>query len=158
MTETDTASPAPQSHHGLAPFSQTTDRVFAVLVLLTAIGIVYLLGSVEPDHRGHGTHEQLGLDPCGWPQAYGKPCPTCGATTAATWLVHGRPDRALQMHAFGAMVAALGLLGTWHALWSLIRRDSFGLRLARLPLRRIAVLLPIVLLFSWAWNWWTWES
>lgn len=155
MSEPEILPPRPP---GIAPFPVATDRVLAVATLILAGVVLWHLGGADPDPRGHGTHEQFGLEPCSWPRSIGKPCPTCGATTAATWVVHGRPDKALAINAFGGAVAVIGLIGTWHAAWSLIRRDLYGQRLSRLPLRWICVGLTAVLFLSWGWNWVTWES
>ncbi len=43
-----------------------------------------------PDPRGHGTHEALGMPPCGFVFTSGLPCPTCGMTTAFSNTVRGR--------------------------------------------------------------------
>ena len=41
----------------------TADRVVAGIVAIAAGWIVFRLAGVAPDGRGHGTHEQLGMDP-----------------------------------------------------------------------------------------------
>ena len=93
-------------------------------VLLLAAGIY-----IKPDPRGHGTHEQLGFAPCGFYLMTGYACPTCGATTAFAWMVHGRPWMAIKTQPFGALtaVAASGFAWDEHSRYSHSRsaRDTF---------------------------------
>ena len=60
--------------------------VFAVVVIA---GVVVLGVWVDPDQRGFGTHEQLGLAPCRTMDVIGIPCPGCGVTTSVSLLWHG---------------------------------------------------------------------
>ena len=64
-----------------------------LVVLVWAIPLV--LGTMalvlEPDARGHGTHEQLGLPACHARDWLGVPCPGCGVTTAVVYLGQGHP-------------------------------------------------------------------
>ena len=70
---------------------------------------VFALSLVPPDPRGFGTHELLGMEPCGWADSGGIPCPTCGVTTAACHLVHLSPIKAVATHPFGAALAGFGI-------------------------------------------------
>jgi hypothetical protein len=112
---------------------------------------------VQPDPRGHGTHEQLGLDACGWPLAYGIPCPACGCTTAACLLVHGRVVAAFATQPFGAAVAAVGLLVGVHAALCLLRGRSFADLALRWPLWRVTGYGLFLMLASWGYTWATWQ-
>jgi len=80
-----------------------------------ALAVVLAFGAaavVRPDARGYGTHERFSLRPCTFRLVFGRPCPTCGMTTAWSHLVRGRLGDALRaniggtMLALGAMVAA----------------------------------------------------
>jgi hypothetical protein len=104
---------------------------------------------VHPDARGIGTHEQLGLEPCGWPVAYGIPCPTCGCTTAACHLVHGHIVDAFVAQPFGAVFMLASVLLGMHAVVCLVRRWSFADLLVRLPVWRLLGLGFLLLLASW---------
>ncbi len=141
-----------------SPAGALGDRLIAVLVVGLAVTLVWLLVQVDPDPRGHGTHERLGMPPCSWPIVYGKPCPTCGVTTAATWLVHLHPLRALATQPFGALLAAAGLYVAVVALLSLCRRESMVARIALWPVGTITIVTIASFLCGWAWTWLTWPA
>lgn len=128
------------------------DRAFALVALAAVLALVVMLARVTPDPRGYATHEALGLTACGWPQIYGKPCPTCGVTTAACWLVHGSPFRALSTQPFGALAMATLLWIAGFALWSLARGRSFLLPFLLLPLMRGFGGTILVFLLAWLWK------
>lgn len=132
-----------------APVPRWFDRAIALATIVTGAWFVVVLSLVHPDQRGFGTHEQLGMAACGWPMTSGVPCPTCGVTTAATWLVHLRPDKAIATHPFGALFAGFGLYLIGFALSSLLRRRPFIERLALLPYGTILVVGVALLLGSW---------
>ena len=131
------------------PVSAAVDRAAALLVGGTVGTVVVLLALVKPDARGHGTHEQLGLEPCGWPVAYGIPCPTCGVTTSACHLVHGHVFTAFAVQPFGAVFMLLALAAGAHAFWCLLQGRSFADLLVRLPVWRLAAAMFVLLLLSW---------
>ena len=95
------------------PRHATEDKFLYAAVILAAIVGVSLSAWLKPDPRGFGTHEQLGLLPCGFKKVSGLPCPTCGMTTSFSLMAHGRVFDAAHTQPFGAflfigMVAAAG--------------------------------------------------
>lgn len=140
------------------PVSPSADRFVAGIVGVVAVVFTAALMSVEPDARGHGTHEKLGMDECGWPAAYGMPCPTCGCTTAATAFVNGDVFGAFVIQPFGAAVALLGLVAGFHAWACLIRGRSFVDAMVRLPFWTIVVGLTALLFASWGYKCLIWEG
>ena len=132
-----------------SPLSPLADRITSVIVVLSAAAFVWVLAAIHPDPRGHGTHEQLGMDECGWVVHYQRPCPTCGVTTAATQLVHLRPFKAVVTQPFGAILAGFGLWLAGVAGACLLRGRSFLDYLLRLPQGRIIVWGLVLLLGSW---------
>ncbi len=138
------------------PVATWIDRVAAVVVAAVATTGVVVLLRVDPDVRGHGTHEKWGLDACGWPVAYGIPCPTCGCTTAACYLVHGNLLQAFLTQPFGAAVALVGVLLGVHAALCLLRGRSFVDLMVRLPFWRIVFGAVVLLLLAWWYKYLVW--
>lgn len=132
------------------------DRTVAAAILLIAAVTVGMLLSLTPDPRGIGTHEQLGMEPCGWAQGPdGIPCPTCGVTTAACQLVHLHPIDAVLTQPFGAAAALAGVVLAGMAAFCLLRRKSFLDLIAWLPYGSLAVGFTVLLLASWLYKYWT---
>lgn len=77
----------------------------AAIAMLT---VLTLAATLHADPVGHGTHQQIGLPPCGFAIATGRPCPTCGMTTAFTLAAHGHYLKAVQTQPGGAL-ASLGV-------------------------------------------------
>ena len=77
------------------------------IALLAIAGTAALGLLVEPDPRGFGTHEQLGMAPCRTMDLVGIPCPGCGVTTSVSLLWHGEPWASFLNQPFGFL---LGLL------------------------------------------------
>lgn len=112
MTDASDRHPAGPSWPGDAAPSEPAERsgshhlVLWLILGLTASMVVLALVA-EPDPRGFGTHEQLGLWPCRMKQFTGLPCPGCGVTTSVTHAVQGRPLEALRVQPLGLLVALL---------------------------------------------------
>jgi hypothetical protein len=111
-----------------------------VTLVAAAVAVIGLGVCLEPDARGHGTHEQLGLPPCPMIQLTGYPCPTCGFTTSLAHMARLQLGSALAAHILGASVflIACGLL-LWTALAPLM-----GLS----PTAALGVVKS-----AWGWGW-----
>ena len=64
-------------------------------LLLVVWSVILLAGfalaaRLEPDPRGFGTHQRLGLPPCTFQSMFNIPCPSCGMTTSFANVVRGR--------------------------------------------------------------------
>ncbi|MCB9881574.1 MAG: DUF2752 domain-containing protein [Planctomycetes bacterium] len=133
-----------------APASLLERVLLAILALAGLALLVWLFVATDPDPRGFGTHEQLGMQPCSWPMLYGEPCPTCGVTTAASLVAHLRPIEAMRVQPFGA-VLALGLIVFLIAAGSYaIRGQSLVARVALWPWGWIFLGGVLLLFASWA--------
>lgn len=117
-----------------------------VALLIAPLGVAVWL---RPDERGFGTHQQLGLSPCGMLLLSGYPCPTCGMTTSFAHTVRGQWVRAAHAQPGGF---ALALACAGFALVAL--RSVFT---GRVPMRlllwltpmRIVVILLVLLFGGW---------
>jgi hypothetical protein len=89
---------------------------------------------LEPNVVGHGTHTQLGLEPCTVLSLTSVPCPMCGMTTSFAWMIRGHWCAAMIVQPMGALLflsmACLGGLGAvewvrptgrWRVVWSFLR-------------------------------------
>lgn len=98
----------------LLPLEDLKVRVFVLWAGLSLLGLLILTRWLTPDARGLGTHEQLGLPPCGFYLWYGLPCPSCGMTTSWAWLARGEILQAAHQHFGGALLGVYSLLlGIW---------------------------------------------
>lgn len=122
------------------------------LLWLGALAPISLGLLLEPDARGHGTHEQLGLEPCGALERWGLPCPGCGVTTATALAARGKLVQALRVQPFGL---ALALVLPLAALWGLVqhaRGRDLRRELAALRWRRWVALGVGGLLLAWVYR------
>lgn len=124
---------------------QPLTRSVRCFLLLLAAGLAAMLGvgrRLEPDPRGFGTHERLGLGPCAFAAMTGRRCPSCGMTTAVAHATRGRLDRAWESNPAGASLAVVSvpLIG-WLISCSWKRRP-IGSRTVEGPL--LVLLLAIV--------------
>jgi hypothetical protein len=74
---------------------------------LGCLAVLAVAAMLEPDVRGHGTHVQLGLPPCGFLLLTGAPCPGCGLTTAFAHAIRGDLGPAAVANPFGLLLFAL---------------------------------------------------
>ncbi len=123
-------------------------------LVMALLGVFLLLGAalgLEPDARGHATHEQLGLPPCTFLAGSDIPCPTCGVTTAFTLLAHGRPIDAARTQAFGALLGLLALAAPvlYVAGFAVAALDPAEI-LGRVGLLRFAAALAAAAAAAWA--------
>ncbi|MCA8971583.1 MAG: DUF2752 domain-containing protein [Planctomycetes bacterium] len=140
--QTGTVVPAPAS---------PLERVLLVILALAGLALMgWLVVATDPDPRGFGTHEQLGMQPCSWPLLYGEPCPTCGVTTAASLVVHLRPVEAVRVQPFGAVLTIALVAFVLAALLHAVRGRSLVARVALWPWGWIFLGGVVLLFASWA--------
>lgn len=158
--------PADNPRDSLSPFMSTfpdtvTDpvrrpaplrRVERVLLLVGACGLLLgfgLAARLEPDARGYGTHQQLGLPPCSFRMLLSLPCPSCGGTTCFALFVRGRWWQAVSANAATFVLACVcaGLIP-----WSLVcavRGRLWGIRRLVPSLSVLLLALTAVALVNW---------
>jgi hypothetical protein len=120
-----------------------------VAAALGSAGVLGLAGWLEPDPRGFGTHEQLGLRPCAFAQLTGELCPTCGMTTAFAWSVRGRFLSAWRANPAGSLLApTCAALIPWLLVSAVIGRP-WGCRSLDQPLILLVVATVAFSLLAW---------
>ena len=117
-------------------------------LLLVAVGGVLLAllataAVIEPDARGYGTHERLGLPPCTFRAVTGKRCPSCGMTTSWAYLVRGQLLESMKANCGGTL---LGLFVIVMASWALVSGIR-GRWLWRPLSERAALIAALTLIF-----------
>ncbi len=123
-----------------------------------ALGLAVLLGVARvltPNSQGRGTHQQLGLPPCTFLALFGRPCPTCGMTTAWAWLMRGCVDSALRSNASGTLLGLLALAGVPWLLVSAARGRWLPCTPTPVAAAGIAVALVLIALVQWSWRLWS---
>ena len=93
---------------------------------LFVLGGFSLALALEPDPRGFGTHQRLGLPPCTFRMLWSIPCPSCGMTTCFSHLMHGNFSQAVRANTGGVVLAAVcAALVPW-SWWSALRGRLVG--------------------------------
>lgn len=125
-------------------------RVLALAIV--AFTLFLALGRcVEPDARGFGTHEQLGLPVCRAMSVLGVPCPVCGVTTAVALAARGHWIDSLVAQPLGcALALATCVFALVAALYQLTGRD-LGELVRALALRRGALTFALLAFGAAAW-------
>ena len=122
------------------------------LAFLVPVALVAMALFFEPDARGHGTHEQLGLRPCTTMELWDVPCPGCGVTTSVTLAAQGRIWDSIVTQPFGFVCAVAGLFFFGWAVWATFRGRDLYVSLMSLDLGRWGRILVGVVLVSWVYK------
>lgn len=117
-----------------------------------AVGMAAVFGvarRLEPSPKGYGTHTQLGLPPCQFAWVTGRPCPSCGMTTAFAWFARGRFGRSWGASPAGCLLAAsCAVLAPWLLAGAALGRPP-GFRSPEPPLLGVVVATVALGLVSW---------
>ncbi len=81
-----------------------------LLILLAPAAGLGVARTLEPDPRGLGTHQQLGLPPCSVRILFGIPGPSCGMTTSWAFFSRGEFQQSLSTNLGGFLLACLAVL------------------------------------------------
>ena len=129
-------------------------RVLAVRggLAVLGLGLATLLATavwLEPNPRGRGTHQQLGLPPCSFVMLFDMPCPACGMTTSWAHFVRGQLPSALRANVGGTLLAAVAVVAM---VWSLAGAAA-GRVWPRLPSDRVLVVLAAIVIVITLTDW-----
>lgn len=128
------------------------DRIVAIILGCVAFAVLVIASRLTPSSEGHGTHTQLGLPACGMYLATGRPCPTCGMTTAFAALAKFDLWLAFKTQPMGALLG----LGTSVFVWGAAHVAIFGSRLGTIAMRmltaRVAWTVVVLGAASWAYT------
>lgn len=127
-------------------------RAVAAAVAAGALAVLTVAAVITPDDRGIGTHEQLGLKPCGLVVMWGLPCPTCGFTTSFALFVRGRWLESVWNQPMAFLAALVTAMTVWAAAYVAVTGSrAYGLLAGLLTPSRLTALLALALL-AWAWK------
>lgn len=130
------------------PLGRPTRLAFAVSALVL-VGLFALACWLEPDPRGYGTHERLGLPPCAFATITRTPCPSCGMTTAFAWLVRGNLARSWAANPAGLGLAMFGLAAIPWLLGMAVEGRPRGFRTLEQSLTLLVVACVAFSLLAW---------
>jgi hypothetical protein len=111
--------------------------------------VLALAAALDPDPRGWGTHQQLGLPPCTFAMLFHRRCPSCGMTTAWANVLHGRIAAALQANACGALLVMAALAGAAWCLAAAVRGRWVGVAPSEKGVALAAVTIVSLVLVEW---------
>lgn len=121
---------------------------WAILGLLPA-AVIVTAAFLTPDPAGHGTHQQLGLPPCGFLVITGYPCPGCGLTTCFTHMVRLQIPEAVHANAFGVPLFLVSFFTIPVALVGFVRALPVLPTLERFQFEKVAMLLAASSMTVW---------
>ena len=145
---------APPIYVGLGrpPEAGWVNRLLAFAVAVGCLTVLLVAAWLRPDPKGFGTHEQLGMQPCGFYQQFGIPCAGCGMTTSFAWLVHGHPVRSFVAQPFGMILCVLTAAGFWGGLYVVVTGRAAYRLLNAVPMRFHVAAWPTLAIVAWVWK------
>jgi len=129
-----------------------TRRLLGLAVAIICATPLVIGAWLTPSPEGHGTHEALGLPRCGFLLAFGRPCMTCGMTTAVALAAHGHFAQAFRTQPAGALVAIVLASGVWFGLHAAATGVSLKPGFDALVRPRVLWIAGAVLLAAWAYK------
>lgn len=138
----------------LAPMA----RVAMAVLAIGCLTLLVIASRLNASPNGHGTHMQMGLPACGWVQAWGKPCMTCGMTTAFANAANARPLASIKAQPMGAVLAVGAAIMVWLGAYSAATGSMIVPTLIRLGNWRLVWGLVAGLLLAWAYKWFTFAA
>jgi hypothetical protein len=125
------------------------DRAVWATLFASALGTLVAARTVKPALAGLGTHEQLGLPPCGLYALLSLPCPACGLTTAFAHLARLDLQASLQVHPLGLPLFLATVLCLPLSAWAWFKRMAVSSAIDALEAERWALWLVLALLGTW---------
>lgn len=133
-------------------------RVLAGLAAAACLAMLVVASQLRPQGGGHGTHTQLGLPPCTWAESLGKPCMTCGMTTAVAYAAHGELIDSVRTQPFGFLVAVGAAATVWGALHVAVTGSMLASGASGLLTPRVLWGTGGLVLLAWAYKVLTWNG
>jgi hypothetical protein len=121
-------------------------------VILGCLWVLWTAVRLQPDPRGVGTHEQIGMASCGFLRETGRPCITCGMTTSFVHMVRLQVPSAFDASPAGMLLFLL-MLATppWLVHSMVTRRPALRFLATRWGRWGLALLVAAIFV-SWWWK------
>lgn len=140
------------------PRADTFERGLWAVIMAGAILVLAMAAYLKPNYpHGVGTHEQLGLPPCGLVALYQLPCPSCGFTTCFSLGIRGRWIDSAVNQPFGFLLFLGAVLSIPLALRVTIYRYSVLAATQRWPWLRLLIGVFSMWLAAWGYKILTWN-
>lgn len=139
-------------------------RIAGGLTAAACLAVLCVAAWLTPAAEGHGTHTQLvlrsgvGLQRCTWVALTGRPCPTCGMTTAFAHAAEGDFFASFAAQPMGAVLALATSLAFWAGLHTGVYGSSAGAMLCAGMGRRTLWGSLGLLALAWAYKIAVWPS
>ena len=128
------------------------ERAVCALLAAAFLGILATAAWLRPDARGVGTHEALGLSPCGWIAGFGIPCPTCGMTTSFSLAVRGSLWASFRVQPMGCVLAVVTAASAVTCLFVAATGSRIGHVLGARLTPRVLVAGAALALLAWGYK------
>lgn len=125
------------------------DKVLYLAASGAAVVLLLVGRLLQPAPGGVGTHEQLGLPPCGFLYFTGIPCPGCGLTTSVTFAAHLHFYESVATQPFGFVVFLLAVLSVPVSMYLIYRQIPYRELLNFRGKTLLMYLMLALFLFSW---------
>lgn len=133
-------------------------RFAAAMLALACLALLGTSAFLRPDALGHSTHTQLGLQPCAWPRLFGRPCLTCGMTTACAHAADAQLARSLRAQPAAFITIVLVSAVLWIAGYIACTGSAAHRLFAGLLRPKLAIAAAVVPALGWAYTLTTWPS
>ena len=116
-------------------------------------GVLLVIAAVlTPAEAGVGTHQQLGLAPCGWTVFLGIPCPSCGMTTSFAHAAEGNFLQSFLTQPFGFLLALGTSMTFLLSIYVMITASAVGEFCSRLCSRRVFAIIILLVIAAWVYK------
>jgi hypothetical protein len=146
---------APRSLASSAPASacaNAAERWVAAGIALCCGAVLGVALWLDPSPTGVGTHQALGLAPCGWVAGFGLPCPACGMTTAFSHAAHGSLWAAFRVQPMGAVLAVATAAAFLVAVYVALTGSRLGHVLCARLTPRVLLVLGLATVVAWVYK------
>ena len=137
---------------GPRPRAAGSTRLLAGGIALACLAVLVVGALLPPAAEGFGTHQKLGLPPCGTVAAYGMPCMTCGYTTAFSHFAKGDLLSSAITQPGGLAAAIATAAAVWIGGYVATTGRPAHRLLGRVPMWLWITLIATLLLGGWAYK------